>query len=368
MIEVRPVHPEDQAAWDAIAITSDDAWLSHSWHWNTAIEEGVQGGQRRSLVVVRDGRLVGIVPQHVHTLHRGPLARRILYANYYAGGGLALANDVVGDARADCFRAAQHATHEQARRDRVDKLVLFLPPLSRRNLRGDAEARRALNDGLVDRSAKALVIRLAGRTKDEIWSAMEGRARTKVRKAQRAGVLVTRSSDHEAFEPLYALHLETARRTGTTPSPRGYFESTLASGHFHVFLATLDGKTIGALALALYGGRALFDVSASVEDALRLGANNLLIWTALQWLVDAGAEAYELGVLPRPEDPRSSKLATIAWHHRSFGGEEVSAYSGEFVYRRGREVLFALGRGLLDRAGRGGKVIAAGVTVVSGGS
>lgn len=352
VIEVRPVRPEDQAAWDAIASSSDDAWLSHSWHWNVAIEEGVQGGERRSLVVVRDGRLVGIVPQHVHTLRRGPLVRRILYANYFAGGGLALANDVAGDARADCFIAALRATHEQARRDGVDKLMLFLPPLARRNLRGDLEARRALDGGLADRSSRALVIRLAGRTKDQVWAAMEGRARTKVRKAQRAGVLVRRSSDREAFQPLYALHLETCRRTGIAPSPPGYFEATLASGQFHVFFAALEGRTIGALALALYGGRALFDISASVEEALRLGANNLLIWTALQWLVDTGAEAYELGVLPAPELSTRSKLATIAWHHRSFGGEEVPAYSGQFTYRRTREAMFALGHEILVRAGR----------------
>jgi hypothetical protein len=368
VIEVRPVRPDDQAAWDAIAISSDDAWLSHSWHWNVAIEEGVLGGERRSLVVLRDGALVGIAPQHLHTRRRGPLVRRILYANYFAGGGLALANDVVGDARVACFAAVLRETHQQARRDGADKLMLFLPSLARRNLRGDAEARRALDGGLVDQSSRALIIRLAGRTPDEVWAGMEGRARTKIRKAERAGVSVTRSSGHDAVEPLYALHLETCKRTGDVPSPLEYFEATVASGHFHVFFATLDGKTIGAQALALYGGRALFDVSASITEALRLGANNLLIWTALRWLLDVGAEAYELGVLPGPEQPQGSKLATIAWHHRSFGGEEVPAYSAQYVYRRRQEAIFALGRRIIHRAGRGGKVIAAGVTVISGGS
>jgi hypothetical protein len=369
VIEVRPMRPEDQAEWDAVAISSDDAWLSHSWHWNVAIEEGVQGGERRSLVVVRDGSLVGIAPQHLHTRRRGPLVRRVLYANYFAGGGLALANDVVGDARAECFAAVLRATHDQARRDGADKLMLFLPSLSRRNLRGDLEARRALDGGgLLDQSSRALVIRLAGRTKDEVWAAMEGRARTKIRKAERAGVSVTRSSGRDAVEPLYALHLETCKRTGDVPSPLEYFEATVASGHFHVFFAMLEGKIIGAQALALYGGRALFDVSASIDQALRVGANNLLIWTALQWLLDAGAEAYELGVLPGPEQPQGSKLATIAWHHRSFGGEEVPAYSAQFVYRRRQEAIFSLGRRILHRAGRSGNVIAAGVAVISSGS
>ena len=351
-IEVRPVRPEDEAAWDEVAKSSDDAWLTHSWIWNVAIEEGVMSGKGRRLVVVRDGRLVGIVPQHLHSYRRGPFVRRILYSNYWAGGGTALVNDVVGEARAECFAAARRATLEQARRDGADKLMLFLPPLARHNLNGKQEARRALADGFVDRSSSALVVRLAGRTKKEIWDAMEGRGRTKARKAERAGVCVAPAPVAGALDTLYALHLETCSRTGASPDPREYFEATLATGHFHVFLAYLDEKPIGALMLALYEGRALFDVAASSQDALRLGANNLLIWRALEWLVDAEAEAFELGVLPIGGQPVSRKMASIAWHHRSFGGEEVPAYRGELVFRRGREFVFGLARQVLARAGR----------------
>jgi hypothetical protein len=275
-----------------------------------------------------------------------------MYANHWAGGGAALANDVTGDARARCFDAALQATHVQARRDGADKLMLFLPPLSRRNLRGELEARRALDGGFTDRSSTALVIRLGGRTKDEVFAAMEGRARTKIRKAERAGVQVTWSSGRDAVEPLYALHLETCRRTGATPEPVEYFESMIASGHFHVFFAKMDGSMLGAIALALYGGRALFDVSASTEAALRLGSNNLLVWRALQWLIDAGAEAYELGILPEPGQPVRPKMASIAWHHRSFGGDEVPAYSGQFNYKPVREAALALVRQALVRTGR----------------
>jgi len=351
-IEVRPVRPEDEARWDDVARSSDDAWLTHSWNWNVAIEERVMGGESKGLVILRDGRLIGIVPQHLHTYRRGPFVRRILYSNYWAGGGVALANEVVGEARAECFAAARRATQEQARRDRVDKLMVFLPPLARHNLNGEPEARRALDGGFVNHSSSALVVRLAGRSKEQIWAAMEGRGRTKARKAERAGVCVTRIPTSDALKPLYELHLATCKRTGASPYPLEYFEETLATGYFHVFLADIDRKHIGALTLALYDGRALFDVSASTEEALRLGSNNLLIWRALEWLVDAGAEAFELGVVPAPHQPVSPKLATIAWHHRSFGGDEVPAYRGELVFRRGREAVFALAREALARMGR----------------
>lgn len=347
MIEVRPVQSDDQGAWDAIATSSDDAWLTHTWEWNAAIEERVLAGERRSLVILRDGRPVGIVPQHLHTSRRGPLARRILYANYFAGGGVALANDVVGGDRAECFAAAIRATHEQARRDRVDKLMLHLPPLARRNLRGDVEARRALDGGFVDRSSSALVIRLAGRTKEEVWAAMKKASRNKVRKAERAGVRVAPSSAPDTFDRLYGLHVETSKRGGTNPSPPEYIEGTLKTGFVHVFFAELDGKTIGVVAIALHGGRALFDVSASNEEALGLGVINLLKWKALEWLLNEGAEACEVGILPRRGQPVPPKLATIADHQRSFGGDEVPAFGGEFVYHPKREAVVTLAQQIL---------------------
>jgi predicted N-acyltransferase len=353
VIEVRAVRSEDQAAWDRIASSSDDAWLSHSWEWNSDVEERAMGGERRSLVVLRAGQIVGIVPQHMHTWRRGPFRRRFLMANYWAGGGTALDNALSGADRAACFDAALRATHDQAHRDGVDKLLVFLPPLARRNLRGEAEARRALADGFTVTTTTAYVLRLAGRQKDEIWAAMEGRARTKARKAEKSGVCVVEASGGEAIDTLYPLHLETCRRTGASPYARSYFEATLASDAFHTFFARLDGTAIGALTLALYAGRALFDVSASLEAALRTGANNMLIWHAIKWLVDAKAEAFELGVLPDPGKRVRQKLATIAYHHRGFGGEEVSAYSGQLVYRRAPELLFEIARkitGRMDRA------------------
>lgn len=353
MIEVRTVRSGDEGAWDLIANSSDDAWLTHTWAWNREIEERILRGERRSLVILRDGRLIGIVPQHLHTTRRGPLVRRILYANYFAGGGVALANDVEGADRAACVAAATSATHAQARRDGVDKLMLFLPPLARRNLRGDPEARRALGgSGLVDRSSTALVIRLAGRTKEEISAAMKKAARNKVRKAEHAGVHVTLSSAPDTFERLYALHAETSTRGGTNPSPPEYIEGTLRTGRVHVFFAELDGKTIGAVAIALFDRRALFDVSASREEGLRLGVINLLKWRALEWLIDAGAEACEVGVVPPPGQPVPPKLATIADHQRSLGADEVPAFSGEFVYRPRREAVVALAQRMHAKARR----------------
>src|SRR5678816_2431701 len=51
VIEVRSVRAGDQVEWDEIAGSSDDAWLTHTWTWNEAIEERVMGGESRRLVI-----------------------------------------------------------------------------------------------------------------------------------------------------------------------------------------------------------------------------------------------------------------------------------------------------------------------------
>jgi hypothetical protein len=354
MSEVRAVRDDDRAAWDEIASTSDDAWLSHSWRWNEQVEERVRAGARRSLVILRDGHLVGIVPQHLHTEGKGPVSRRVLHANYWIGGGVALANTITGADRLECFAAAMRATHAQARRDGVAKILLTLPALSRRNLRCDDEAKRAIGPGFADRSGRALVLRLRDRTEQDIWHGMEGRSRTKVNRAERAGVRVTQTSGMGAFESFYALHLATYRRTHASAHTPAYFEAVLSDPAFHVFFAEVDGRPIAAAIAALYAGRALYFASASLDEALHLGANNLLQWHVFRWLIGERVEAYELGLLPNTSDRGNQKERSIAGFLRSFGGDDVALYRGDYVYDRARDVMFSVAREILTRARRRG--------------
>lgn len=344
MIDVRPVVDGDAAGWDEIARTSDDAWLTHTWEWNAEIEERVQRAHRRSLVVLRGGRLVGILPLHLRVERRGVWSRRILFSNCWAGGGLALANDLTPEVRRECFAVALRATHQQARRDRVDKLILMGSPLARRALRREGTRLRAVDGRFADRSTIALVVPLSGRTVDDVWAGMEGRSRTKARKAGRAGARVVRSSGPEAVASFYELHLATHRRTGSNPRPREYFEALLSSPHYHAFFAEREGRRIAASIVALYGGRALYLASASIDEGLQLGANNLLQWHAMRWLIESGVEAYEIGMLPDGASANDRKLNAIAYYLRSFGGDEVPAYRAELVYDRRREAAFSLAR------------------------
>ncbi|HYK98725.1 MAG TPA: GNAT family N-acetyltransferase [Candidatus Acidoferrales bacterium] len=347
-VEVRPVVDDARMTWERIAETSDDAWLSHSWDWNTRVEEGVRLGARRSLVVQYQGRVIGIFPLHLHVERRGPIARRILYSNHWSGGGLALANEVEPCVRDEATRLVFEASDAQARRDHADKLVLSLPTLPRSNLSHRRPA--TAYPGFIDRSSTALVIPVAGRAPEAIWASMEGRARTKVRKAERAGVTVTVATGADALASFYPLHLATYRRTGAAPQPRQLFEVLFDTPYTRTFFAEHEGRRVATVVVAAYAGRAQFFASASEEAALHLGANNLLQWRALQWVHDMNFEAYEVGHVENPVGARDPKLQSIARFLRSFGGDEVPSFAGERVYRRTREAAYLMLREALSRA------------------
>lgn len=355
LIEIRPAKDEDRAQWHALAEQSDDAWLGHSWAWNSLIEEGVWGCKSRSLVFVNGGRIVGIFPLHLRTRRRGPFIRRILYSNYWSAGGPALANDVAQEERRLLARAAIQAVHEQARRDRADKVFVTVPTLARRNLQlgKDADNPIAAHE-MIDHTKKTRVIRFSSSSADDVWAGMEGRSRTAIRKAEREGVTIGEITGPSEVDRYYDLHLATYRRTGLAPYPRRFYEVLLAQPWSRFLVASHQGQPVAALGVLVHAGRALYAHSASLPEGQRLGANNLLQWHALKWMAASGFQAYEVGlVLPEGDGPLRKDVA-IGRYKRSLGGLDEPSYRGEYAYATPSEAIFAVAqRGLaLTRAVR----------------
>ncbi len=339
--KIRSASATDEQAWRRVTARSDDAWLGHDWDWNRVVEEGVWGARDESLLVARGKEVVGVVPLHVTERRIGPLARRLLHSNWWGTGGPALVSDLSAAERDAALGAAVGAIHAVAGRVRADKLILRLPPLSTRNLALSPDAPNPLGGfGLEDRSTHANVLRLGGCGERQLWEGMEGRARTAVRKAQRARVGVRRLTQEEAASTYYSLHLATYRRTRAAPLPDRYFATILRSEWSRVFAATYEGSVIAAVNIAVHDGRAFYWTNASLDVAARLGANNLVQWEALRWLRDVGVTAYELGELPSHDAARKDpKLAALALYKRSFGGAAVPYHRAEHVYARRRELL-----------------------------
>jgi len=187
------------------------------------------------------------------------------------------------------------------------------------------------------------------RSADDLWRNMEGRARTAVRKAEKSGVIV-RSADREGdLDIYYALHTETYRRTGVPPHPKAYFEAIWrdfkSNGMAQVWFAEVDGNVIAAENFGVYKKAAIYWTGAANSDGLKLEANSMLQWAAMQWMLDSALEWYETGEAhPFAMDAKSKGLNDFK---KSFGGEMYPYYKARIeidslrarLYRAARTII-----------------------------
>jgi serine/alanine adding enzyme len=125
---------------------------------------------------------------------------------------------------------------------------------------------------------------------DDYFDSAEGRHRTSVRKARKAGLEIIErplSSVVSAGSPFRRLYDETMERVGAQPRLRlgtEYFERLNRlgpSGGFVVEVVSESGEVVAASSILSHGGRLHYHLSGSTREGQRLGATNLLI----DWVV-----------------------------------------------------------------------------------
>jgi hypothetical protein len=123
--------------------------------------------------------------------------------------------------------------------------------------------------------------------------------RRAVRRAQKAGVEVTRHHGLDAVRHFYRLHGITRKRHGLPPPPFGFFrrlhEHVLSEGLGFVALARIGGRPVAAAVFVHFGVKAVLKYAASDRRYQQFRPNNLLLWEAIRWCVADGVLALSLG-------------------------------------------------------------------------
>jgi len=122
--------------------------------------------------------------------------------------------------------------------------------------------------------------------------------RRAVAKARRQGVMIERSTDREALDTFYRLHLDTRRRQGMPTQPRRFiraFSALFELGLGFVMLARLGTRAIAG-AVFLGDRRTLtYKYGASDVAFLDRRPNNLLFAEAIGYGVEHGFERLDFG-------------------------------------------------------------------------
>lgn len=186
-------------------------------------------------------------------------------------------------------------------------------------------------------------IPLAGRTEEQVLAGMNQQWRRNIRKADKAGVVVTRGGRAElaAFHDVYR---ETAERDHFTPRPLSYFETMwdamTAEGEerLRLYLAHHEGDLVAATTLVQVGEHAWYSYGASTTAKRDVRGSNAVQWQMMRDALEAGAAVYDMRGITETLDEDDPHVGLIRFKV-GVGGEAVE-YLGEWDLPLNR-VLYA---------------------------
>jgi hypothetical protein len=312
-------------AWNRAVESSDDGWLWHRYELQDALATW-RGRTDCGFALIDQTR-----PELVEAIVPAQRVRNWLGSvTLESFGGPALRQGGGHRHRARLMEVAREQLAALAAEGGASSVTVALPPLAPA-LRGERCPRvnPLLDAGFENAVTQTWMVDLDGGP-DAIWRRMEGRARTAVRKAEKAGISVRVADRPDDVNLYYRLHRETYRRTGAKPHPRAYFERVwcdfLATGLARIWVAEMDGQPVAAENFATYKGAAWYWTGAATARGLAVEANSLLQWEAMLWMAAAGMRWYDTGeAFP---EARSGKLKGLNDFKRSFGGVLYPVFRG----------------------------------------
>jgi peptidoglycan pentaglycine glycine transferase (the first glycine) len=319
MIVVRPANAGDAAAWQAFLEGCRYGDFLHDWAWGEVA--AFDGQPRRSFVAEEDGRLVAIAAAQVRTL---PFGRSF----WYVPRGPVL--DYADGRAAERVRAVAIGLREAARRH--GGVAIKLEPRLGRGTSGTAAFTRLRHDPRTLQVGQTRLVELAG--DDEMLASFDKDTRYGIRRAEREGVTVSRSSDGSDQRPIDELHglvLETQARAGF-PRPaleryRTAWRALGGAGRATIFEARHDGRLLASGMLVIEGDRSYYLFAGSVRE--EKGETKRYPSYALQWAMmrharDAGVRVHDLwGVAPEGAGPEHPWYG-VGLFKKGFGGEQVT--------------------------------------------
>jgi lipid II:glycine glycyltransferase (peptidoglycan interpeptide bridge formation enzyme) len=174
---------------------------------------------------------------------------------------------------------------------------------------------------------------LAGRSRDDVFAGFNQLWRRNVRKAEKAGVVVSRGA-YDDLATFHRLYLVTAARDGFTPRPLEYFQHMWHSMHAEderrltLYLAAHEGEVLAAATSVRVGTRVWYSYGASTDVGREVRPSNALQWRMMCDALEGGADVYDLRGISdtlREDDP----LFGLIQFKLGTGGEAIE-YLGEW--------------------------------------
>jgi lipid II:glycine glycyltransferase (peptidoglycan interpeptide bridge formation enzyme) len=174
---------------------------------------------------------------------------------------------------------------------------------------------------------------LVGRDDDALLAGMNQLWRRNIKKAAKAGVVVTRGTPDD-LPTFHELYVHTARRDHFTPRPLSYFVTMFqalgAEGpdRIQLHLAHHEGDLVAATVGVRVGTHAWYSFGASSTEKRDVRGSNAVQWQMMRDAIAAGARVYDLRGITDTLDEQDPHFGLLQFKLGT-GGEAVE-YVGEW--------------------------------------
>ncbi len=260
----------DFSRWNEFVFACPDASFFHRAEWRSIIEN-IFGWRTHFLYAENAGGLQGVLP--LAEVKGRLIGHALISLPYCVQAGIAAANQPARD-------ALDAAAQNLALALDVDYLEYRTPC-------------RAHADWACDESYVLFKAELSAAAAYN-FSAIPGKRRAMVRKAQRAGLRCAIEDDVEHFLRAYS---EAMRKLGSPVYPRRYFTELKAAfgSDCEVMTIMQDGRTIAAAMSFLFRGETMPYYAGGTEQARAVAGNDFLYWELLGRAAQRGLHTFNAG-------------------------------------------------------------------------
>jgi lipid II:glycine glycyltransferase (peptidoglycan interpeptide bridge formation enzyme) len=151
-------------------------------------------------------------------------------------------------------------------------------------------------------------IDLANRTLDDVFAGFNQLWRRNIRKAEKAGVEVSRG-DYDDLAAFHEVYVETAKRDHFTPRSLAYFQrmwtelNGIDPDRLRLYIAWHDGHVAAATLLVVVGTHSWYSYGASTTADRDVRPSNALQWRMISEAHEAGCSIYDLRGISDTLDP-----------------------------------------------------------------
>jgi len=310
MSNVLMIEAENRESWDRFVKARPEANFLQSWDFYEFHRARGKKVVRKMAVVGRE--IVGVYAGVVETAKRGTYLA-------IAGGPLVDWND----------KEAVLTIFEDIRAEGKRNNCVFVR--IRPQLELSEGSLRLMRDLGLKRAPMYLSVEYAGilnleKSEEEILAGASQGFRRKLRKAEKAGIEISESSDPEIVKSFYELEVSHAKRQGFVAFSEDFLKKQFEAFSEHdevlMYTAKKDGEILAQNFMIFYGPEASYHYGVSSELGTKYSAAPLLHLAAMREARKRGCLRYNLwGIVGKEET--NHRFYGVSEFKRSFGCEEL---------------------------------------------